>query len=121
MATWPTTLPPPSISGYSMQTADATIRTDMESGPARVRRRYTATPDKAMLRFVFDEAQMAAFRTFWDGDAEQGAAWWYLLVKDGRSAGGTSREVRPAQGSFKAELIDAGHWAVSFEVEVRRA
>ena len=121
MASWPTTLPQPTMSGYALQATDATIRTDMESGPARVRRRYTAAPDKVTLRFVFSEEQMAAFRVFWDGDAQQGAAWWWLTVKDGRTVGSVAREVRPTNGAFKSEMIDAVHWSVTFEVEVRSA
>lgn len=121
MASWPSTLPAPAISGYALQSGDATIRTDMESGPARVRRRYTATPDKLTLRFVMTEAQMAAFRAFWEGDADFGAAWWWLTVKDGRTVGSVAREVRPTNGAFKSEMIDAVHWSVTFEVEVRSA
>lgn len=121
MATWPTSLPSPSLEGYGLTAGNPVIRTDMESGPARVRRRFTAAPDTVTLRFTFTDAQMAAFRTFWNTDAQQGAAWFYLTLRDGRSAGDVTREVRPTSGAFNASLLSTGIWAVSFSVEVRNA
>lgn len=121
MSTWPSTLPQPQFSGYDLQTGDPTIRTDMEGGSARVRRRCTAVPDQVTLRFIFDEAQMAIFRTFWESDFLNGAAWVFVPVKDGRAAGVRNKECRPESGAFKCSPLSATHWAVEFKVEVRNA
>lgn len=121
MVIWPATLPIPSLDGYSLESGDPTVRTDMDAGPARVRRRFTAAPDSASLGFVLTDAQMAAFRAFWDGDIQQGAAWFSVPLRDGRSAGHVVREVRPNPAKFKAELISANVWKVAFSVEVRSA
>ncbi len=121
MAAWPSTLPNPSFDGYSVEAGDPTIRTDMDSGPARVRRRFTAAPDRVGLKFVMTEAQMSAFRTFWDGDAMQGAAWFDMTLRDGRMAGVVSKAIRPNPAAFKAEMLGAGVWSVTFSAEVRNA
>ena len=121
MATWPTSLGNPQFSGYDIETTDPTVRTDMEGGSARVRRRYTATPDTVSLKFLFDSAQMATFRTFWDDELLQGAAWVYMPVKTGRVSGLETKECRPLQGKFKAAIASATHWLVEFQVEVRNA
>ena len=118
---WPSTLPIPSISGYDIETTDPTVRTDMDGGAARVRRRFTSAPDNISLRFVFSEAQMVIFRGFWDSDFRGGAAWAFVPVKDGRSAGVSSRECRPLTGSFTAALLSKSRWTVEFKVEARNA
>lgn len=121
MSTWPSSLPIPKLSGYDLQTTDPTIRTDMEGGSARVRRRYTAAPDHVSFSFLFDESQMATFRAFWESDFLNGAAWVFVPIKDGRSPGVASKEVRPVTGSFKSSPVSATHWSVEFQVEVRNA
>lgn len=121
MSTWPSTLPIPTAAGYGLETADQTARTDMESGPARVRRRSTASPDQISLRFVFDANQMAIFRTFWESDFLFGAAWVMIPIKDGRAVGVVNKECRPSSAKFSAAPLSASHWAVEFKVEVRNA
>lgn len=120
MATWPSSLGNPQFSGYDLETTDPTIRTDMEGGSARVRRRYTAAPDTVSLKFLFDTAQMATFRAFWDYDMANGAAWVYMPIKTGYVSGLESRECRPINGRFKSVPVSATHCLVEFQVEVRR-
>lgn len=121
MSAWPSTLPLPKLSGYGLQAGDPTVRTDMESGPARVRRRFTAAPDKLTLSFVLNVAQMVIFRAFWISDFQQGAAWVSMPIKDGSSTGLVSKDCRPTTGSFKAGLLSPSQWLVEMEVEVRSA
>lgn len=123
MATWPTTLPPPLFSGYELQSGSQTIRTDMESGAARVRRRQTAAPDTAGLRFLLTEAQMQIFRAFWDSASgfSGGAAWVVVPIRDGRTSGVANKECRPLTGDYKAALVSASAWSVEFKVEIRNA
>ena len=120
MATWPDLLGIPVFSGYDLETTDPTVRTDMEGGSARVRRRYTSAPDTVSLKFIFDQAQMATFRAFWDYDLMNGAAWAYMPVKTGRVSGMEAKECRPIAGKFKAVPAGSRHWYVEFQVEVRR-
>lgn len=121
MSTWPSTLPIPQMAGYDVEATDPTARTDMDSGPARVRRRFTAAPDKVSLSFIMDEAQMIIFRAFWETDFLSGAAWVYMPIRDGIAAGMSSKECRPSAGKFKASPVSSSHWNVSFDVEVRSA
>lgn len=119
MATWPTTLPPmPLRDGYEITFGNPTIRTDMESGPARVRRRSRASPDKIPLQFLLTEAQMATFRAWFDADIQQGAAWFICPIKDGRQTGVVPKEVRIEGGSLKSAPEGQG-WRLSFQVETR--
>lgn len=44
MATFPTAIPAPRLDGYALAPQDRTIRSEMDGGVARVRRRNTAPP-----------------------------------------------------------------------------
>lgn len=120
MAVWPATLPAPLATDYGFDITDATVRTDMDSGPARVRRRFTAAPDMLSASWKFTEAQMAIFRTFFEADAQHGAAWFDLSLKDGRAAGAVTREVRFAS-PWRAAWIPGFGWHVSATLEARLA
>lgn len=119
MATWPSTLPEPLAPGYGLDAGEATVRTDMDGGAARVRRRCTAIPDKVSLKFLLTEAQMVIFRAFYDADMQQGAAWVFIPVKTGRSIGVSNLECRPTS-PFKFALVGKC-FAVELPVEVRSA
>ena len=47
---FPKTLPYPTVQGYAIKPGEAIVRTEMEAGPARQRRRYTQTPSRTYLR-----------------------------------------------------------------------
>lgn len=67
MATWPVTLPQaPRISGISEEIADGTVRTEMDAGAAKVRRRFTAVPHIWRgVSFIMTTAQVETFETFY--------------------------------------------------------
>lgn len=56
--TFPKRLPYPTVEGYSIRPDEAIIRTDMEAGPARQRRRYTQTPSKISVKWVMSPEQL---------------------------------------------------------------
>lgn len=114
-------MPAPLLSGYGLEASDCTVRTDMESGPARVRRRSSAAPDTVALKYLFTAAEMAGFRAWWDSTWEHGAAWAAIPVADGRSAGAVVKECRPNPAKFSAEPMGNAQWLVSLTVEVRNA
>lgn len=121
MATWPSTLPAYAlISGYALNPVDQTIRTDMEVGTARVRRRTAARYDMLKLSWVFTDAQLATFRTWFD-DATTGAAggagWFNMSVAVGET-GLTSHTCRFV-GAPQIVPIEGMNWQVSASVEVK--
>lgn len=71
---WPDGLPSaPLRDGYSESQASAVIRTDMDAGPARVRRRTSAHVTDITARYLFNDAQMDTFMAFFNQDAGAGA------------------------------------------------
>ena len=64
--TWPTELPATLlIAGLSKQPQSSVIRTAMDAGPKKARRRYTARTVKFSGKQVFNEAELATFEQFY--------------------------------------------------------
>jgi hypothetical protein len=62
---WPELLPSTLlINGLSKQPQTSVIRTSMDAGPKKARRRYTARSVKFSGRQVFDSAELAVFEQF---------------------------------------------------------
>ena len=65
--TWPITLPQDlSIAGYGESPGDNQLRSNMDVGPAKVRRRSTAAPRKVKGGVILTREQLATFREFYD-------------------------------------------------------
>lgn len=64
-AVWPASLPKQGIfDGYSEQPPDLTVRTQMDAGPAKVRRRFQAGVRKVSAVMIMTRAQVATLETF---------------------------------------------------------
>lgn len=121
MATFPATLPAPLAAGYAVRPREQTIRTDMDVGAARVRRRSTARLDNVPVGWSFSDAQAQVFRAWFDDPTEAagGAAWFGVSLKIA-TGGSVAVEARfMAAPSF--EFQGADRWRVSAELEVRDA
>jgi hypothetical protein len=65
MPTWPTTLPQhPLLDRYSETAPETAIRTEMDSGPAKSRRRTSAGVRRISCVYLLDAAQTAALDAF---------------------------------------------------------
>lgn len=64
---WPDTLPTASMPGFGLSPVDQSIRSNMEIGAQRVRRRTTARFDRVTMDWRFTPFQMDAFRTWYEG------------------------------------------------------
>lgn len=122
MATWPTTLPNPTESGYSLRPESQTIRTDMEVGPARMRRITSARNDSIALSWFMSNSQFTTFRAWFENGTTglAGGVGWFtgmpLKAGDGIQ---TTLECR-FTGPYEATTVPGGMaWTVSATVEVR--
>ena len=120
MATWPSTLPAPSINGYGVDPIDQTVRTNMEVG-SRARRRSFAKFDIVPIQWDMSDAQMAIFRAWFDDPAEAdgGAGWFFASFLLGN--GGFETVEAKFSGPYKAVYVPHMHWAVTGQLEVRYA
>ena len=73
MSTWPATLPQsPLVAGYSEQRTDAKQRSTMSTGPAKVRRRFTAVPTTFEVQHLLTNTELATFETFYVDTLSEG-------------------------------------------------
>ena len=64
---WPAALPQrPSVGGYQERFTETALRTPMEAGAAKLRRRFTAAPRQMELSFRMTPAQVALVRIFFE-------------------------------------------------------
>lgn len=116
----PPSLPAPTYDGYSLEPEDRVARTNMDVGAPRARLRSSARYDKISVTWKFKPAEMEMFRAWFEAYAGGGAAWFYLDIADGTTAGQLlrTREARFA-GMWKSSLQPGNTWVVSATVEVR--
>lgn len=113
---FPEKLPYPTTEGYAIKPGEAIVRTDMEAGPARQRRRYEQTPSKISVRWVMNREQFSLFEAWYKYHAKEGAEWFYITLFGG--LGLLEQEARFTQ-QFEAKLLNGYLWEITSELEIR--
>jgi hypothetical protein len=74
MPTWPSSVPfKPVLSSYQEQKQSQVLRSDMDIGPPKSRRRFTAAAVTVQLEWLWTVAQLSDFETFFETDLEGGS------------------------------------------------
>ncbi len=113
---FPSTLPLPTIEGYGITPQEAILRTDMEAGPARQRRRFTQVPSKITVRWVMKSEQFALFEAWYKFYAKEGGEWFEITLLGG--LGLLTQEARFTR-QFEAMPKLGGNWQITSELEIR--
>lgn len=72
--TWPESLPQrPLVNSYEEKPPKTAMHTEMDSGPPKSRRRYTAQPRPIRMRFLMDSDQLETFDEFFNETIKGGA------------------------------------------------
>ena len=116
MIAWPDTLPLPTVEGYGIQPGDAILRTEMEAGPARQRRRFTQVPSRVSVRWIMRRDQFALFEAWYRWQAKEGGAWFEIELLGG--LGLLTQEARFTR-QFQAQLLGGTLWEIRSELEIR--
>jgi hypothetical protein len=113
MALWPASLPQRVLLSDFVESADAnTIRSEVDYGPAKVRRRYTAEVKVYQIGLVLTTAQVATLDTFYDVTLNAVGTFDWVNQRTLTAAVYRFRsrpEYRPLGG---------GYWRTSFALEV---
>lgn len=75
MEIWPTTLPLPEQTGYTESRANNILRTQMEAGAPKQRRRYTAVFTSVKFQMTLTQAQSTVLIDFYDTVGAASFAW----------------------------------------------
>lgn len=72
--TWPTTLPSfVQEGGYTEALQDQTVESNVDAGPAKIRRRFTKSLRKFGITLQMLPAQVTIFETFWQNTVKGGS------------------------------------------------
>ena len=117
--TWPSSLPQkPLQEGYEERGPANLLRTQMDKGPPKVRRRTTASPRNFSVQFQLDESQVSTFVDFVDQTLKGGA----LKFDMEQPRTGTTKEFRiiAGQGEAPYRITNLGGiiYQVSFDLEI---
>lgn len=114
---WPIErLPLPTVEGYSVTPGEALTRTDMESGAARARRRFTQTPARVAVRWNLRPLTYAIFEAWFKFEAMEGAQWFEIELLGG--IGLAPHQARFTR-AYQARLASGNLWEVTAELELR--
>lgn len=78
---FPKTLPSPLIEGKSAKTVKPFTRTNMESGRARQRRRFSSVPTLVRVEWIFNSPQAQAFESWFRDSTTDGSDWFNMRIK----------------------------------------
>jgi hypothetical protein len=74
MPAWPASLPQYVLQqGYNEQLSDNLVETQMDAGPGKTRRRFTATVKQFGVTLEMDATQAATFEAFYETTLKQGS------------------------------------------------
>ena len=116
MSAWPSSLPVPLLAGYELQRQKSSKRTDMDSGSARMRKRFTRVPTFIPQSWSFTTKQFGLFEWWFDNTIDGGAAWFDAPQKNG--TGMVTVQCRFMEGTYKAALVSNEYWQVTATLEV---
>lgn len=117
---YPERLPLPTFDGYAIEPGDGVSRTEMESGSARQRLRFTAMPSGIPVRWNFTAWEFALFEAWHKYRAKQGSVWFGIPLLGG--IGMVEHEARFKGGTGKPYRVTArrgNRFIVVSQLEVR--
>lgn len=110
-------LPLPSFD-FSVNHSSGVVKSTMDTGRVRQRRRYTADRETCKVRFDFDNTEYAVFRGVWSHSLGGGADWFTMRLPIGDGNALTETQVR-FLGEFSVKHLAHLNWQVSAEIEIQ--
>lgn len=117
MTIWPESLPQKPLRGLSETRQKASLRSDMDSGGPKKRRRFTAAIRNVDVPIVFTQSERATFDTFYNDTLAEGVTvfdWAALQTDIGATSGTLSFGFRNPPRMIKV----AGEWSTTLNLEV---
>lgn len=112
---FPNALPKVYTGSYSFNPQSGVVRTEMDSGYARVRRRASQTPTEISVSWLFTEEEFGIFERFFDVDLHGGVAWFEIELYNG--AGESTFVARFKEPYAAKSIVKAKMWEVSAKLE----
>jgi len=115
MISLPDSLPLPT-QDYSLTVNNSAIRTQMESGRFRQRRRFTSSQNEISVKWEFTDEEYQLFESFVFYALNGGTSWFETKLVSG--GGIVTHTARIQDGSIKASYREHFGWAVSATLDI---
>ena len=114
---YPAGLPFPLRQGYGMNHVSPLMRTDLETGRARQRRRYTSVPTIVDVSWLMDKAQAQAFESWFRYGLIDGTEWFNAKLRT--PMGFEDNYCRFAEMYSGPELVGIEMWRFQAKLEIK--
>lgn len=114
---YPAGLPLPLRSGYGLNHVSPMMRTELESGRARQRRRYTSVPSIASVSWIFTQAEAQLFEAWFRWTLSDGAEWFNAELRT--PLGLMPYECRFVEMYSGPDLVGVDRWQIGASLEIR--
>ena len=114
---YPAGLPLPLRSGYDVSHASPLMRTELQSGRARQRRRYTSVPSLAAVTWIFSQSEAQFFEAWFRWNLSDGTEWFNVTLRT--PLGLMPYECRFADMYAGPALVGIDRWQVQATLEIR--
>ena len=113
---YPSVLPGFRLSGFALEPLETTVRTEMETGPARARRRTATRVTEIPVQARYTESERRIFDAWFEHKLNSGVAWFNVVLPFGD--GLETVEARFI-GQCRSDRETNKHWLVLGRLEVR--
>ena len=114
---FPVGLPLPLRSGYDVNHASPLMRTELQSGRARQRRRYTSVPSLASVSWIFTQSEAQFFEAWFRWSLADGTEWFNARLRT--PMGLMAYECRFVDMYAGPTLVGVDRWQVQAQLEIR--
>lgn len=111
---WPEGLPCPQRSSYSVKGPSPFIRTELQTGRARQRRRFSSTPVNYKMEWLFDRSQVLTFEAWFRDSLVSGTRWFNMTLPNPTDNGLVCRFTGMYDGP---DPEGTTYWKVSADIE----
>lgn len=113
---YPSVLPVPEVQGYGFTPQNNKVRTQFESGPARVRRIHRNPTTNFTVGNKLTREQLAIFEYWWVNEALDGSQWFETTLVNGV---GLSTVDARAVDEYQVQALASEVFQLTWELEVR--
>jgi len=118
MIKYPNFLPGPLLAGYTLNQQSNLLRSEMDSGQARSRRRFKNVPSIISSTWMFTSEQAGLFEAFIEYGLTGGTAWFEVPIKT--AAGIKTGQLRFVSNPLEnCKTLSPTRWQYSAKIELK--
>ena len=115
LADYPSSLPLPEGSDYQIGFGSTVLRSSMDDGMPRQRKRFSTHIDDLPITIYYNDAELVEFERFVREDINGGTSWFNMELRDGEGVRLMEVMIQDGKYAIKKEGLK---WAVSMRLDI---